>query len=100
MSILTHHISDDISNNGEKNVEDTLFKRLKNYHQNSNLIIQISLVKFLETRLNGIDNIYKPVIHREKTKLPLNWSSKVPRWYKCSTIFGDLSQSKRNISTF
>ena len=63
---------DNRANRRKKNVEDILFKKLIKYDQNIKFTMEISLTKFLDTKLNCVNGIYKTTEHRKTTKLPIN----------------------------
>lgn len=44
-----------------------IFKRLNNYHQNIKLGIEISPTKFIDTKLIRVRDIYKTMLHRNRT---------------------------------
>ena len=79
---------DDIYSRRKKG-DDYLFNQMNSYHPNIKLTIELSPSKFLDTKLTNISGIYKFNVHRKQTKLPIPWTSKVPKRYKCNTINGD-----------
>ena len=88
---------DGIFNQCKKNV-DILFKRLHNYNKNIKLTIEIDPTLFLHAKLDCVNCIYKIIVHRKTTKLPIHWSPKALKRQKRNAIFGDLNRTKR-IST-
>ena len=57
--------------------------------------MELNTKKFLETDLICVNGIYNSMVDRKSTKLPITWSSKVPKRYGHSAIIGDLHRSKR-----
>ena len=53
--IFYRRFVDDIINCRKKNVPDELFFKLKNYHRNTKLTIEISPVKFPDTQLVNLN---------------------------------------------
>ena len=70
---------DDIINLRKKNVRDELFFRLNNYHQSIKLTFEISPVKFLETQFVNLDGKIETKVSRKLNKLPVPWSSNIPK---------------------
>ena len=62
--------------------------------------MEISSTKFHDIKLIWINDIYKAMVHKDITKLPMDWSSNVPKRYKRNPLFGDLLQSKSNVHKF
>jgi len=91
---------DDIYNRRKKNTEDILFKELNSYHPNINLTVEINPTKFLDTKLICVNGVYKTMVNRKETKLPIHWSSKIPKRYKRNSVLGDLHRAKRISSDF
>ena len=89
---------DDIYNRRNKNEFDQVFHALNNYHHNIKLTIEISPTKFLDTKLINSEGKYITKVHRKQAKLPIHWSSKVPKRYKRNTITIDLHRAE-NISS-
>ena len=91
---------DDIINRRKKNVPDELFFRLNNYHRNIKLTIEISPVKFLDTQLVNLNGKIETKVYRKLNKLPVPWSSNIPKRYKRNAINGDLHRAKRIATDF
>ena len=51
--------------------------------------------KFLQTKLICVNRSYSTMLDRKSPNLPIAWSSKVPKSYKCNAIIGELHRSKR-----
>jgi len=90
---------DDIYSRRKKG-DNYLFNRMNSYHPNIKLTIELNPSKFLDTKLKCINVTYKFNVHRKETKLPIPWTSKVPKRYKRNTIDGDLHRSQRISSNF
>ena len=78
---------------------NVLFDRLKSYHRDIKLTIEVNGSKFLDTKLTNSNGTYKFNVYRKNTKLPLPWTFKSPKRYKQNTINGDLHCSKRMCQT-
>ena len=90
---------DDIINTRKKNEHDIIFKNLNMYHPKINLTIEVNPCKFLDTNvINNQGNITTEVF-RKTSKLPVHWSSKVPKWYRWNAVLGDLHRSKKYLVT-
>ena len=85
---------DDIINRRKKNVPDELFFKLNNYHRNIKLTIEISPVKFPDTQLVNLNGKIETKVYRKLNKLPIPWSSNIPKRYKRNAINGDLNRAK------
>ena len=56
--------------------------------------------KFLDTTIIYEDNEIKTKVQRNKRKLPVHWTSKIPKRYKRNAIKPDLNRAARIASTF
>ena len=99
-SIFYKRFVDDIINRHKKNVPDELCFRLDNYHRNIKLTIEISPVKFLDTKLVNLNGKIETKVYRKLNKLPVPWSSNIPKRYKRNAINGDLHRAKRIATDF
>ena len=91
---------DDIINRRKKNEHDIIFENLNKYHPKINLTMEVNLCKFLDTKIiNNKGNITAEVF-RKTSKLPVHWSSTVPKRYKRNAVIGDLHRSRRISSNF
>ena len=88
---------DDIINRRKINEPDELFHDLNNFHNNINLTIEVNPTKFLDTKLSIINGKVSTSVNRKTTKLPVPWSSRIPKRYKRNAIIGDLHRSKRTL---
>ena len=91
---------DYIINRRKKNFPDELFFKLSNDHRNVKLTIEISPTKFLDTQLVNLNGKIETKVYRKPTKLPVPWSSNIPKRYKRNAINGDLHSSKRIATDF
>ena len=94
---------DDIKSRRKKNEHHIIFENLNKFHPKINLTIEVNPCRFLDTKIiNNKDN--KDNITTEgfckTSKLPVHWSSRVPKRYKENAVIGDLHRSKRISSTF
>ena len=88
--LLYSRYVDDIYNRCKKDEFDEVFHALNNYHENIELAMEISLSKFLNTQIKNVEGKYITKFHRKESKIPIPWSSKIPEWYKGTTITIDL----------
>ena len=63
-------------------------------------LVEISPNKFLDTKLINHNGTYSTQVYRKPTKIPTNWSSKIPKRYKRNAIVGDLNRSQKISSNF
>ena len=95
--ILYERFVDDVFNRKKKNAEDTLLPKLNAYHPKIKFTVEKNLSKFLDTKLQIENGIYKTSVNRNR-KMPMHWSSKVPKKIKRNIIKNDLHRAKK-IST-
>ena len=89
---------DDIFNRRKKNSFDELCHNLNHYHPKLKLTVETNTNKFPDTEILNENGIIKTRVYQKKTKLPIPWSSNIPKRYKRNTINTDLHRAKR-IST-
>ena len=91
---------DDIINRRKKNEHHIIFENLNKYHPKINFTIEVNPCKFLDTKIiNKKGNITTEVFCK-MSKLPVHWSSRVPKRYQEIVVIGDLHRSKRISSNF
>ena len=73
---------------------------LMNYHRNIKLTIEISPVKLLDTQLVNLNGKIETKVYRKLNKLPVPWSSNIPKRYNRNAINGDLHRAKRIATGF
>ena len=56
--------------------------------------------KFYDTKIINSKGNITIEVYRKTSKLPVHWSSRVPKWYKRNTVIGDLHRSTRISSDF
>ena len=91
---------DDSINKRKKNAPDELFEKFNNYHEKLKFTIEISPTKFLDTQILYHDTTIETSVYRGKNKVPVHWSSKIPKKYKRNTINADLYRAQRISSNF
>ena len=91
---------DDIYNRCKINKKDYLYEALNKYHKNIQVTVEKSPSKFLDTKLLINNGIYETQVYRKETKIPMHWSSNIPKRYKRNAISVDLHWSKRISSNF
>ena len=50
---------------------------------------------FLDTKIGYNNEVITTIVKRNQRKLPLHWSSKVPKRYKRNAIISDLNRASR-----
>ena len=79
---------------------DEAFHALNKCYENIKLTIEISPSKFLDTQLINIEGEYIAKVHRKESKIPIHWSSKIPKRCKRNTITKNVaSNMKEEIQT-
>ena len=92
---------DDIITRRKIGVHDELYEALNKYHPKLKLTIEVNPSKFLDTSIKiNNNNTISTSVHMKETKLPIPWSSKVPKRYKRNAVVGDLHRAKRIGSDF
>ena len=70
------------------------------YHPNIYLTIEINPKNFLDTQVITKNGKIVTVVYRKSNKLPVPWSSNVPKLYKRNAINADLHRSKQISTNF
>ena len=83
-----------------KGVPDNLLTSLNAYHAKIKFTVEVNPEKFLDTKIIEKNGRYTTRVYRKPSKLPVPWSSNVPKRYKLNTINGDLYRSSRISSNF
>ena len=91
---------DDIYNRRQKNTSDVLYDALNNYHPKIKLTIETNPQRFLDTEITHINGTIETRVHRKKRKLPIPWTSNIPKRYKRNSIKTELYRAKRISSNF
>ena len=91
---------DDIYNRRQKNTSDVLYDALNNYHPKIKLTIETNPLRFLDTEIIHINGTIETKVHRKKTKLPIPWTSNIPKRYKRNSIKTELYRAKQISSNF
>lgn len=90
--ILYKRYVDDVFTRKKKNIDDTLITKLNSYHKSIRFTVEKNLTKFLDTKINLINGEYHTTVNRNR-KLPMNWSSEVPKKFKRNAINNDLHRA-------
>ena len=78
-----------------------LYDALSSYQPKTKLTIETNLQRFLDTEITHINGAIETRVHRKKTKLPIPWTSNIPKRYKRnSSIKTKLYRAKRISSNF
>ena len=86
---------DDIFYCRKKEPVDKLLENLNRYHKNIKLTVEINPSKFLDTEITSKNKVIQTKVYRKPNKMPIPWSSNVPKRYKRNAINGDLHRSKK-----
>ena len=92
--ILYRRYVDDVFTRKKKNQEDTLILKLNSYHPKIRFTVEKDVEKFLDTKLEMKDGEYHTKVSRNR-KLPMHWSSKVPKKFKRNIINNDLHRASK-----
>ena len=91
---------DDSFNRRKKGVPDELFEALNTYHRNIKHTQEVRPKHFLETNIRYQNNEAITSVHVKPGKIPVRWSSKVPKRYKRNAVNGELHGARRVASNF
>ena len=78
----------------KKNDVDKLFEELNSYNENIKLTLEVNPTKFQDTELVRENGEITTQVFSKSTKLPVQWSSKIPVRYKRNAITGELHRAK------
>ena len=87
------HFVDDIVNRRKKNTPDSLLTSLNCYHANTNFTVKVNSSKFLDSNIKIDNGKVETSVYWKQNKMPVHWTSKVPKCYKRNAINGDLNRS-------
>ena len=59
-----------------------LYDALNNYHAKIKLTIETNSQRLLDTEIIHINGTIETKVQRKKTKLPIPWTSNIPKRYK------------------
>ena len=80
---------------------DILLEKLNSYHSKIKFTTEIAPNRFLDTKLMlSNDGLCHPEVYRKPNKIPVHWSSKIPKKYKRNAVWGDLNRAYRMSSNF
>ena len=91
---------DDTFNRRKKQIRDELFAALNSYHENINCTIDENPDHFLDTKFSHENGETITSVYEKPGKLPVFWSSKVPKRYKRNAINGELHRAYKISSNF
>ena len=77
-----------------------LYNAINNYHPKIKLTIETNPQRLLDTEITHINGTIETRVHRKKTKLPIPWTSNIPKRYKRNSIKTELYRAKRISSNF
>ena len=87
-----------INNRGRKGQPDQLFKTFNNNHINVNYKVEVCLEMLLDTKMIYEKNSITTKVYRDKRRLPVYWSSQIPKRYNRNAITSDLNAATRMVS--
>ena len=85
----------DIINRRNKNQPDDLFQKLNSNHPNVKYTVEVKPEVFLDTKIVYSNDVITTEVKRNERKLPVHWSSKLPKRYKRNAIISDLNRATR-----
>ena len=91
---------DDIYIRRQKNTCNVLYNAINNYNPKIKLTIETNPQRFLDTGTTHINGTIETRVHRKKTKLPIPWTSNIPKRYNRNSIKTELYRAKRISSNF
>ena len=86
---------DDIINKRYKDQPDNLFQALYSNHPKIKYTIGVDHDKFLDTKIIQENSIATTEVNLEDRKLPVHWTSRIPKRYKRNSITSDLNRALR-----
>ena len=89
---------DDVINKRNKNQTDDLFQKLNSNHLKTKYTVEVKPETFLDTKIVYSNDVITTEVKRNEGKLPVHWSSKVPKRYKRNAIISDLNRATRTAS--
>ena len=92
---------DDVYNRRNKDEIDTLFHNLNSYHPNMKFTVEKNPNSFLDTTITREnDNTVTTAVYTKPNKVPIFWTSRVPKRYKRNALKTDLHRAKQISSDF
>ena len=91
---------DDSYNRRKKRIPDELLQALNSYHRNIRHTVEENPDKFLDTKISRENGETVTSVYEKPGKLPVFWSSKVPKRYKRNAITGELHRARKIASNF
>ena len=82
---------DDVINRRKKNTLDSLLTSHNCYLPNINCTVEVNPSKFLDSNIKIVNGKVETSVYRKPNKMPVHWTSKVPKRYKRNLINDDLS---------
>ena len=85
----------DIINRRNKNQPDDLLQKLNSNHPNMKYTVEVKPEIFFDTKIVYSNDVITTEVKRNERKLPVHWSSEVPKRYKRNAIITDLNRATR-----
>ena len=91
---------DDIFTKKFKNEPDELLEAMNSYHRNIKFTVEENPSNFLDTELHFTGNSFSTSVFQKPGKLPVHWSSQVPKNWNKEAILTSLHRAKRIASSW
>ena len=98
--ILYNRYVDDIYRRRKRNQEDALFTKLNTYHPNMKFTEEQNPKNFLDTGIHRQDDNITTTVYTKPNKLPIPWTSRIPKKYKKNSLRTELYRAKQISSDF
>ena len=76
-----------------KDQPENLFQALNSNHPKIKCTTEVDPGKFLDTKIIQKNGIVTTEVNRKDRKLPVHWTSRIPKWYKRNSITADLNRA-------
>ena len=98
--ILYRRFVDDVYRRRLRNRDDTLFKKLNSYHPNTKFTVDPNPDQFLDTAIHRENDNITTSVYTKPNKLPIPWTSRIPKKYKRNSLKTELYRAKQISSDF
>ena len=76
-----------------KDQSENLFQALNSNHPKIKCTTEVDPGKLLDTKIIQKNGIVTTEVNRKDRKLPVNWTSRIPKWYKRNSITTDMNRA-------
>ena len=84
---------DNLIDRRTKNQPDDLLQKLNSNHPNMKYTVEVKPEIFFDTKIVYSNDVITTEVKRNERKLPIHWSSKVPKRYKRNAVISDLNRA-------